>query len=175
MFGISASIFNEAGSLVRDWLKNPLNTSFFYWYFLPVAGFILLQRFFVGPLLGWPAPGVFGVQVQQSKSVVELLLQILNASFFQLILLPLVGGVLLSALSGRVLRLYQGTLPVTAPLFRPWLAQNRKRNNAMFGRLRTLRRQYLFLATQSVRLEIVNGEEVARPVTADERAGLIEE
>ena len=175
MFGISASIFNEAGSLVRDWLKNPLNTSFFYWYFLPVAGFILLQRFLVGPLLGWPAPGTFDVQLTQTGNVVELLLQILNASFFQLILLPLLGGGLLSALSGRVLRLYQGTLPIAAPFFRPWLARNRKRNNKLFGRLRALRRQYLFLVTQCVRLETVNGEEVAQPVTESERAELIEQ
>jgi len=35
MFGISTSVFNDAGGLVKDWLKNPLNASFLYWYFLP--------------------------------------------------------------------------------------------------------------------------------------------
>lgn len=175
MFGISASIFNEAGSLVRDWLKNPLNTAFFYWYFLPVAGFILAQRFFVGPALGWPAPSILSVNVQHSNSVAELALQIFSASFFQLILLPLIGGFLLSALSGRVLRLYQGTLPIVAPLFKPWLSRNRRRNTLVFGRLRVLRRQFLFLATQGVRLQIVDGEEVARPVPENERAALIDQ
>ena len=175
MFGISASIFNEAGSLVRDWLKNPLNTSFFYWYFLPVAGFILLQRFFVGPALGRPAPNILSVDVQHSSSVAELALQILSASFFQLIVLPLVGGFLLSALSGRVLRLYQGTLPIVAPLFKPWLTRNRRRNTFVFGGLRVLRRQYLFLVTQGMRLQTVDGEEVAEFVPENERAALIDQ
>jgi hypothetical protein len=175
MFGISASIFNEAGSLVRDWLKNPLNTSFFYWYFLPITGFILLQLFFVGPALGRPAPNILSVDVQHSTSVAELALQIFSASFFQLIVLPLVGGFLLSALSGRVLRLYQGTLPILAPLFKPWLSRNRRRNTFVFGRLRVLRRQFLFLATQGVRLQIVDGEEVAQFVPENERAALIDQ
>ena len=42
MLGISTSVFNEAGSLAKDWLKNPLNASFLYWYVLPAAGVILL-------------------------------------------------------------------------------------------------------------------------------------
>jgi hypothetical protein len=165
MFGVSASIFNEAGSLVRDWLKNPLNSSFFYWYFLPAAGFVLLQLFAIGPALGRPAPQLFNVDVGQSASMADLILQILNASFLKLILLPLIAGVLLSALSGRVLRLYQGTLPLTRPLFQPWLTRNRKRNRELYGPLQVLRRQYLFLVSRRVRLEVVNGEEQAQPVT----------
>jgi len=175
MFGISASIFNEAGSLVRDWLKNPLNTAFFYWYFLPVSGLILLQLFFVGPALGRPAPDVFNLDVQHTTSVVELALQVFSASFFQLIVLPLVGGVLLSTLSGRVLQLYQGTLPIAAPLFKPWLTRNRRRNTLVYGRLRILRRQFLFLVTQGVRLQTVDGEEVAEPVPENERSALIDQ
>jgi hypothetical protein len=165
MFGVSASIFNEAGSVVRDWLKNPLNASFFFWYFLPSVGFVLLQLFIICPALGRPAPQVFNVEVGQSASMADLILQVLSASFLKLILLPLIAGVLLSALSGRVLRFYQGTLPITRPLFQPWLTRNRKRNRELYGPLQVLRRQYLFLISRGVRLEVVNGEEQAQPIT----------
>src|SRR5256885_15569783 len=98
MFGISTSVFNDAGSLVKDWLKNPLNASFLYWYFLPAAGFVLLQLFFIGPALGHPAPRVFNIEAGPSKSAADLILQLLSGSLFALIILPLVIGVVLSAL-----------------------------------------------------------------------------
>jgi hypothetical protein len=174
MFGVSASIFNEAGSLVRDWLKNPLNTSFFFWYFLPAVGFVLLQLFLVAPALGNEFPQIFDADIRTQASFADLILAVLNASFFTLILLPLVMGVMMSALSGRVLHLYQGTLPIVRPLFQPWLARKRKRNTESYGRLRTLRRQYLFLS-QGIRLELVNGEEKEIQVTETERAALIDQ
>src|SRR6187551_1831960 len=99
MLGISTSIFNEASGLVKDWLKNPLNSSFFFWYFLPAVGFVLLQLFIIGPALGRPAPQVFNVEVAQGKGLTNLLLQILSASFFTLIVLPLVAAAVMSALS----------------------------------------------------------------------------
>jgi hypothetical protein len=102
--------------------------------------------------------------VDHQPNVAELILQVLNASFLKLILLPLVAGVVLSALSGRVLRFYQGTLPIARPLFQPWLMRNRKRNRELYGPLQVLRRQYLFLVSRGVRLEVVNGEEQAQPV-----------
>jgi len=175
MLGISASIFNEAGSLVKDWLKNPLNTSFFYWYFLPVVGFILLQLFIIGPALGRPAPPVFNLEVAQGKGAADLILEILNASFFTLILLPLVAGVVLSVLSSRVLRLYQGTLPIARPFFQPLLSRNRKRNTELYGPLLVMRRQYLFLVSQRVRLEVVNGEEKAANVSDEELPALLDQ
>src|SRR5688572_17284206 len=107
MFGVSAIIFNEAGSLVRDWLKNPLNTLFFFWYFLPAVGFVLLQLFLVAPALGKEFPQIFDADIKTQASFADLILAVLNASFFTLILLPLVMGVMMSALSGRVLHLYQ--------------------------------------------------------------------
>ena len=119
MFGISTSIFNEAGSLVKDWLKNPLNSSFFFWYFLPAVGFVLLQLFVIGPALGRPSPQVFNIEVTQGKGLTNLLLETLSASFFTLIVLPLVAAVVLSALSGRVLLFFQGALPIARPLFQP--------------------------------------------------------
>jgi hypothetical protein len=175
MFGVSASIFNEAGSLVRDWLKNPLNTAFFYWYFLPAVGFVLLQLFLVRPALGAPAPAIFDASIAKQASLAELVLAILNASFFKLILLPMVIGAVLSALSGRVLHLYEGTLPIVRPFFKPWLSRNRKLNAETYGPLRTLRRQYLFLVTQGVRLEVVDGEEKAIPVLETELPAMIEQ
>src|SRR5688572_27216284 len=174
MFGVSAIIFNEAGSLVRDWLKNPLNTLFFFWYFLPAVGFVLLQLFLVAPALGNEFPQIFDADIRTQASFADLILAVLNASFFTLILLPLVMGVMMSALSGRVLHLYQGTLPIVRPLFQPWLARKRKRNTESYGRLRTLRRQYLFLS-QGIRLELVNGEEKEIQVTETERAALIDQ
>jgi len=175
MFGVSASIFNEAGSLVRDWLKNPLNTSFFFWYFLPAVGFVLLQLFLVAPALGAEFPQIFDADIRTQASFADLILAVLNASFFTLILVPLVMGVMMSALSGRVLHLYQGTLPIVRPLFQPWLAHKRKLNTETYDRLRTLRRQYLFLVSQGVRLDVVNSEEKAIPVAEAELAALIEQ
>ena len=174
MFGISASIFNEAGSVVRDWLKNPLNSSFFFWYFLPSVAFVLLHLFTIWPMLGRPTPQLLTGDVPRVESAVELILAILSASFFQLILLPLLLAVFLSALSARVLRLYQGTLPLARPLFQPWLARKRRRNIELYTKLRTLRRQYLFLVTQGVLLEPVDGEEKATEIAANERSALID-
>ena len=175
MFGVSTSIFNEAGSLVRDWLKNPLNSSFFFWYFLPAVGFVLLQLFLVAPALGNEFPQIFDADIRTQASFADLLLAVLNASFFTLILLPLVMGVMMSALSGRVLLLYQGTLPIVRPLFQPWLARNRKRNTEIYGPLCWLRRQYMFLESNGIRLEVVNGEEKEMQVTAAEKAELIDQ
>ncbi|HEV8588152.1 MAG TPA: hypothetical protein VGQ72_04705 [Pyrinomonadaceae bacterium] len=174
MLGISSSIFNEAGSVVRDWLKNPLNSAFFFWYFLPAVGFVLLHLFIIGPILGRPVPQLLTGDIPHATSATDLVLMILNASFFQLILLPLVLGVLLSALSVRVLRLYQGNLPMVRPFFQPWLTRNRRRNVELYTKLRTLRRQYLFLVSQNVLLENINGEEKAKPVTETERDALID-
>ncbi len=175
MLGISTSIFNEASSLVKDWLKNPLNSSFFFWYFLPVAGFVLLQLFVIGPALGRPAPQVFNIEVAQGKGLTNLLLEILSASFFTLIVLPLVTAAVLSALSGRVLLFFQGTLPIARPLFQPLVSRNRRRNTELYGPLLTLRRRYLFLVSHGVRLEVVDGEERAAPVSEAELPALIDE
>lgn len=175
MLGISTSIFNEAGSLVRDWLKNPLNSAFFFWYFLPAVGFVLLQLFVVGPALGRPAPQIFNVEVAQGKGLTNLLLQILSASFFTLIVLPLVAGAVMSALSVRVLLFFQGALPIARPLFQPLLSRNRRRNTELYGPLLSLRRQYLFLVSHGVRLEVVDGEERATPVSEAELPALIEQ
>jgi hypothetical protein len=173
MLGISASIFNEAGSVVRDWLKNPLNSSFFFWYFLPAVGFVLFQLLTIWPLMGRPTPPILTGEIPHVESATDLIFAILSASVFQLILLPLLFAVLLSALSARVLRLYQGTLPVARPLFQPWLTRNRRRNNELYTKLRTLRRQYLFLVSEGVLLESDGGQEKATPIAESDRAELI--
>src|SRR4029453_12931311 len=133
MLGISTSIFNETGGLVKDWLKNPLNASFFYWYFLPAAGFVLLHLLIIYPALRRPAPPFFNVQVGHTNTLSDLVLQILNANVLSLILLPLVIGVVLASLAGTVLRLFQGTLPIARPLFQPALKRNRKRSDELYG------------------------------------------
>jgi hypothetical protein len=175
MLGVSTSIFNEASSLVKDWLKNPLNSSFFFWYFLPAVGFVLLQLFVIGPALGRPAPQVFNVEVAQSKGLTNLLLQILSASFFTLIVLPLVAAVVMSALSGRLLLFFQGALPIARPLFQPLVNRNRRRNVELYGPLLSLRRRYLFLVSHGVRLDVIDGEEKATSVSEEELPALIEE
>jgi hypothetical protein len=54
------------------------------------------------------------------------------------------------------------------------LTRNRRRNVELYTKLRTLRRQYLFLVSQNVLLENINGEEKAKPVTETERDALID-
>lgn len=167
MLGISASIFNETGGLVKNWLKNPLNASFFFWYFLPAVGFVLLHLLIVCPVLGYPAPALFNLEVGRPNTVADLILQILNARFLKLILLPLVLGVVLSSLAGTVLRFFQGTLPIARPLFQPSLKRNQKRSDELYGPLRNLRRQYFFLVSQ------VEGE--VNSVAKSDREALIEQ
>jgi len=174
MLGISASIFNEAGTVVRDWLKNPLNSSFFFWYFMPALAFVLLQLVIIGPLFGQPVPQFLAEKPEKIQGTVDFIFWILKGSFVLLILMPLLLGMLLSALSARVFRLYQGTLPLARPLFQPWLRRNRRRNVKLYANLRTLRRQYLFLVSQGLWLESIDGEEKARKVTASERDTLID-
>lgn len=174
MLGISASIFNEAGTVVRDWLKNPLNSSFFFWYFMPALAFVLLQLVIIGPLFGQPVPQFLAEKPEKIQGTVDFIFWILKGSFVLLILMPLLLGMLLSALAARVFRLYQGTLPLARPLFQPWLRRNRRRNVKLYANLRTLRRQYLFLVSQGLWLESIDGEEKARKVTASERDTLID-
>src|SRR6266850_7058343 len=174
MFGISTSVFNQAGGLVKDWLKNPLNASFLYWYFLPAAGFVLLQLFLIAPALGHPAPRVFDLDAGPSKGAADLILQLLSGSLFALIILPLIIGVVLSALSGAILRLYQGALPIMRPLVRPWLTRNQNRCDETYGQLQAKRREYVFLVAHGVRLENRDGEEQRELVPESDRADLIE-
>jgi len=175
MFGISTSVFSEAGGLVKDWLKNPLNASFLYWYFLPAVGFVLLQLFLIGPVLGRPAPGVFNIEAGPSKSAADLILQILSGSVFALVILPLIIAVVMSALSGAILRLFQGVLPITRPFFGRWLRQNQARSASLYGPLQVRRREYLFLVSHGVRLVNADGEERLEVVAEAERAGLAEQ
>src|ERR1700736_2766341 len=100
MFGISTSVFDEAGGLVKEWLKNPLNASFLYWYFLPSVGVVLVHLFLIGPALGYRAPAVFSIEVGPTKSPADLILQMLNSGVLLLVLLPLLIGIVLSSLSG---------------------------------------------------------------------------
>ena len=172
MFGISTSVFNDAGGLVKDWLKNPLNASFLYWYFLPAAGFVLLQLFFIGPALGHPAPRVFSIEAGPSKSAADLILQLLSGSLVALIILPLVIGVILSALSGAILRFYQGTMPIMRPLVQPWLRRNQKRCSEAYGQLHATRRKYFFLVAHGVSLSDKDGQEEAQFVPESDRAEL---
>jgi ABC-type multidrug transport system fused ATPase/permease subunit len=173
MLGASTSVFNEAGSLVKDWLKNPLNAAFVYWYFLPAAGFVLLQLFIVGPAFGYPPPNILRTEVASSKSALDLILQILNASFFALIVLPLVIGVVFSSISGSIHRLYLGALPIVRPLFRPWLKRNQKRSRKLYGDLPTKRRQYFILAANASRPEKLDDKQTADEKANQERADMI--
>lgn len=168
MLGISTSIFNETGGLVKDWLKNPLNASFFYWYFLPAAGFVLLHLLIICPALGHPAGLCFKIEVGHANTLAELVMQILNARALILILLPLVLGVVLSSLAGTVLRFFQGTLPIARFLFQPALKRNKKRSDELYGPLKNLRRQYFFLASH------VDGDGT-EPVAKSDREELLEQ
>lgn len=167
MLGIPTSVMNEAGGLVKDWLKNPLNSSFLYWYFLPAVGFVLLQLFIIGPAMGWQPPNVF--EVDTSKNAV---FQLVSAGVFSLILVPLIFSVLLSALAGTIFRLYQGTLPIARVAFLPWLKHNQKRGKELYGPLAAKRREYLFLVLQGVRFSTVDGKEHAEMVPESEREAL---
>ena len=175
MLGISTSVFNEAGGLVKDWLKNPLNASFFYWYFLPAVGVMLLQLCVIGPVLGYAAPNILSVEVSSAKGAADLILQLLSLSFFPLIVLPLMIATLVSSISGTILRFYQGKLPTTRLFFQPWITRNQKRSRELYGPLAGLRRRYFFLASQGLRLTSVDGEETAEPLTDEERDQLLAE
>lgn len=173
MLGISNSIFSEASGLVKDWLKNPLNASFFYWYFLPAVGFVILQVFFIGPLRGHRPPPIFALNVGRATSFADLILRILSHGGF--ILIPLIIAVLLSALAGTILRLYQGNLPLISALFRPALMRNRQRSTELYSRLAEKRRAYFFLISQGVQLQTTEGNEVAKTIPESERNKLIEQ
>lgn len=174
--GVTTSVSNEVGGLLKDWLKNPLNASFVYWYFLPALGFVLLQLFVVSPALGYLPPEVVPQKDSlQTNSIVELVVQLLRASVFWLMVLPLLIGLVMSSLSGTTLRLYRGTLPLVRLLFAPWLRRNRARSIERFGDLLTLRRRYLFLTAMGVRLENVDGEEKAMPVDQANLPGEIDQ
>ena len=174
MLGISTSIFNQAGGLVKDWLKNPLNASFVYWYFLPAAGFAILQLIFVGPSLGYPIPKVFTGEIPANQGSISLT-EYLSSGIFMLIVLPLIVGMVLSVLSGSILQFYQGTYSLIRPFTRPWLKRNQDRSSEMYGPLQAKRREYLFLVSQGVHLVTENGEEHATIVSETERATLADQ
>jgi len=174
MLGISTSIFNEAGGFVKDWLKNPLNASFVYWYFLPAAGFVLLQLILIGPSLGYAVPKVFTGAVPVNQNGINLT-QYLGSAVFVLVVLPLIVGVVLSALSDAILHLYQGSYPLIRPLTRPWLKRNQDRSSERYGPLQAKRREYLFLVSQGVHLVSANGEEQATIVPETDRSALADQ
>jgi hypothetical protein len=162
---MSSSLSNEVGGLLKDWLKNPLNASFLYWYFLPAVGFVLLQLFVIVPAFGYAAPEVVPQKDDlQTATLAGQLVQLLRASVFWLVVLPLITGVVMSSLSGTTLRLFRGMLPIARLLFSPWITRNRRQSVALFGDLRRLRRQYLFLTSLHVKLESVDGKEQSVPV-----------
>jgi hypothetical protein len=175
MLAISNTIFNEASGLVKDWLKNPLNASFFYWYFLPALGLVLLQAFFVWPLRGHETPSIFPPEASPPEKFVDLLYQIMNARLLELIIAPLLLAVGLSALAGSILRMYQGNLPGVAILFRPALMRKRQNSAKLYSDLGAKRRMYFFLVSQGVRLKNDDGNEVAEKVSDTEREQLLEQ
>ena len=175
MLAISNQVFSEAGGFVKDWLKNPLNASFFYWYFLPALGLVLLQAFFVWPLRGHETPRILPPGGGQPETFAALLYQILNARLFELIVVPLLMAVGLSALAGSILRLYQGDLPGVAILFRPALMRKRENSAELYSELATKRRAYFFLVSRGVQFRIVEGNEIAEEVSASDCDKLIEQ
>jgi hypothetical protein len=173
---MSSSISNEVGGLLKDWLKNPLNASFVYWYFLPALGFVLLQLFVIYPALGYAAPEIVpDKDGLQSDSLVGLIVQLLRASVFWLMIMPLLIGVIMSSLSGSTLRLFRGTLPVMRILFRPWTRRNQKRSYEMFSDLIMLRRKYLFLSSSGVNLVTIDGEERGEHVKEEDLPELLDQ
>ena len=164
MMGMSSSLSNEVGGLLKDWLKNPLNASFLYWYFLPALGFVLLQLFVIAPAFGYAAPEVVPQEGDQTGGVTALVVQFLRASLFWLMVLPLITGVVMSSLSGITLRLFRGTLPIARLLLGPWTMRNRRQSAELFGELKRLRHQYLFLTALHVKVDSVDGKDQSVPV-----------
>jgi hypothetical protein len=66
-------------------------------------------------------------------------------------------------------------LPIARPLFQPLVSRNRRRNTELYGPLLSLRRQYLFLVSHGLRLEVIDGEERAAPVAEAELPALIDQ
>jgi hypothetical protein len=179
MVSISSSLFNEIGSEVKGWLQKPFNQSFFFWYFLPATGFIIVQLVLTGTALGFQAPDILGGGFDPSAGQGEaepataLILSVLGRNLFAFVIVPLFLAVVLAALSSSILRLYQGTLPVLRELLTPRLKRNRQRSDAIYGSLRHKRRQYVFLATRGMYLEELDGQEQMRAVEGAEREQLL--
>ncbi len=175
MWGIPDSVFNEIGSAVKGWLKNPLNQAFFFWYFFPAAGFVLLQLIAIGPALGFPAPSLLSGEftlppnTPDAERVAALILSVLGRNLFVLVLLPLLIGLILAALSGSILGLYQGSLPIVRRLLAGRLARYRRQSDELYGPLRRKRREYFFLVSNSLQLTQVDGQEHTVEVDREER------
>jgi hypothetical protein len=178
MVAISQSLFNEIGSEVKGWLLKPFNQSFFFWYFLPAAGFIFLQYGVIGPALPFLPPGILsdlallGGQIE-TEHLDTSVLGVLAKDFFALVVVPLFLAVVLAALSNSILRLYQGTLPIVRGLLAPRLKRNRQRSDEAYASLRSKRREYFFLASSGIHLENVDGHEQKRAVEGKEREQLL--
>jgi hypothetical protein len=177
MLGMSQGLINEVGGVVQGWLKNPLNRSFFYWFFLPAAGFLMLQSMVVGTLPGFApaATQTAGASAAPAEDMTILILGILAQNIIGLILIPMILAVLLSALSGTVLRLFQGSLPGIRWLLSPLTARNRKHNAEIYQTLRQERDEYLLLVSNGLKKVVVGEETKVAVVSGDELKAAIAE
>jgi hypothetical protein len=182
MLAVTDSVFNEIGGVVKGWLRNPLNQTFLFWYFLPAAGLILLQLWLIGPALGFAAPGWLAnpqalaagtANMPPGEAAVALVLAVLSQNLILLVLAPLVLAVLLGVMSNSVVKLFEGRLAIERALLAGWRARNQRRAAAAYGDLEKLRREYFF-AVSGLRLVLIDGMEQSQPLPDTERAELLE-
>jgi len=176
MMGMSQSLIEDVGSVVESWLKNPFNKLFFFWYFLPSAGFLYLQYSIVGPALGYytALDSLSTITSQSSSDLSSIdslaagILVSLEKNVVGLIIIPLVLAIILSTLSGTVLRLFQGSLPGISWLLRPITGRNRNRNINFYQNLKQLRDDYFHLASSGLMYISDGGEKKLVKLSVDD-------
>ncbi|MBI3360945.1 MAG: hypothetical protein HY023_07530, partial [Chloroflexi bacterium] len=150
LLGVSGSLANELGGAVSGFLKNPLTRSFFLYYYLPAAAFLLIQGLWIAPVVGLPALDISGFEFHANPETTGLtqLLTDLAVSFFSLnvILLlfaPLAVGGLTGMLNLQITKFFEGLLPIEKPFLRRWLQRNKQLSEKLYGPLDRKRKEYL--------------------------------
>lgn len=149
LLGVSGSLANELGGAVGGFLKNPLTRSFFLYYYLPAAAFLLVQGLLIAPAVGLPALDLRGFEFHADPKTTELtqLLTDLAVGFFSLnvillLIAPLALGALTGMLSLQITKFFEGLLPFEKPLLRRWLERNKQQSKKLYGPLDRKRKEY---------------------------------
>ncbi|MBM4423987.1 MAG: hypothetical protein FJ030_11445 [Chloroflexi bacterium] len=178
---VVSSLANQVGGVIGNWVKNPFNRLFFYWYFLPALAFILFQRFVVlptafdiqppnllayaaaSPALSQPAdsapegepssaPTLPDSSLDPSTHFTALLINFLGVDMLYFIILPFVAAIGLNAIAFQITRLYEGYAWPVSVLLKPLKARNTAESKKLYGDLPKKRLAYLTLWRTEKRL-----------------------
>ncbi len=187
MIIVREDVFEQMGESLKGWLKNPLNQTFFAWYFLPALGFVLTHLMLVMPALGWGIHSSAGAialpQPAPPPDSLEALLvwglTLLTQNAIPFILIPLGLGLLLGSLSTFIVKMFEGLLPFERAWLAPWLARNRERHARIYGELEQKRRAYFLLTVRGLQAIPADGGEqfveTPEPARSEQAAQLAHE